>query len=204
MTRREDLARRFARVATNQVVRRPMLWRVFRGPIRRMFDGLAPVWDGNRSPDAFAPVDAALERVEPPRRALDLGTGTGTVAIKVSQRFPDAEVIGVDVAPKMIEQARSKKSKVRFEVADAEHLRFADGEFELVTLGNMIPFFDELARVTAPGGRVVFAWTAGAETPIYVPNEVLRRELERRGFADFAEIAAGRGTAVVARKRAAR
>ena len=64
----------------------------------------------------------------------------------------------------------------------------------------MIPFFDELARVVAPGGSVVFAYSGGAGTPIYVPPERLRAELERRGFADFAEFKAGRGTSFLARK----
>jgi hypothetical protein len=69
-----------------------------------------------------------------------------------------------------------------------------------VTLGNMIPFFDELARVVAPGGRVLFAFSAGDATPIYVASDRLRVELGRRGFGDFEELAAGRGTALLARK----
>jgi SAM-dependent methyltransferase len=92
--------------------------------------------------------------------------------------------------------------RVRFETADAERLPYSDGEFDLVALVNMIPFFDELVRVAAPGGHVVFSFTWGPETPIYVPPERLRRELGARGFADFAEIAAGDGTALVARRRA--
>jgi hypothetical protein len=64
----------------------------------------------------------------------------------------------------------------------------------------MIPFFDEIARVVAPGGSVVIAYSGGAGTPIYVPPERLRREFERRGFSEFAEIDAGRGTAFLARK----
>jgi ubiquinone/menaquinone biosynthesis C-methylase UbiE len=89
--------------------------------------------------------------------------------------------------------------RVRFEEADAEHLPYDDGSFDLVSLANMIPFFDELARVTAPGGAVVFSFSAGPETPIYVPPEVLEPELAKRGFADFAQFAAGSGTALVAR-----
>jgi hypothetical protein len=49
---------------------------------------------------------------------------------------------------------------------------------------------------------VVFSFSAGDETPIYVPLERLRDDLSRRGFTDFAEIAAGNGTGLVARKRA--
>src|SRR6266511_1104273 len=87
-----------------------------------------------------------------------------------------------------------------FERADAAHLPYADDAFDLVGLVNMIPFFNELARVVAPGGAVVMSFSGGAETPIWVPFDRLRRELERRGFSEFAEFSAGRGVAFVARK----
>lgn len=173
--------------------------------MRAMFERIAPSWDRDRDPEAFAPLEAALERVEPPNRALDLGTGTGTAALKVAEKFQQAEVTGADLSPAMLAEARTKtpaklQGRVRFEEADAQALPFADAWFDLVTLANMLPFFDELARVTAPGGHVVFAWSVGAETPIYVAPEVLRDELGKRGFSDFTEIAAGKGTAFVARK----
>ena len=197
------LGQRFARIVTDVVVRRPLLWRFLRRPLRAQFDRLAPVWQEMRSADAFAPVEAALERLpEPPRRVLDLGTGTGIVARLVAARFPDATVIGVDISERMIEQARrrTESARVSYQVADAEHLQFDHGAFDLVTLGNMIPFFDELARVVASGGRVLFAFSAGPETPIYVSSKRLRDELGRRGFAEFAELSAGHGTAFLAVK----
>jgi ubiquinone/menaquinone biosynthesis C-methylase UbiE len=194
---------RFARLATDVVVRQPALWGLFRRATRKLFDDMAPVWDARRDPVAFAPVTAALETLPaPPRRVLDLGTGTGSVARLVAERFPDAEVVGVDLSERMIEEALVKTDgdHVRYIVADAQKLPFEDGAFDLVTLGNMIPFFDELARVVAPGGRVLFAFSAGPDTPIYVATERLRAELERRGFGDFSEHAAGRGTSLLARK----
>lgn len=199
------LSQRFARFVTDQVVRHPRLWKLFRGPMRSMFDRIAPVWDENRRPDSFAPVHAALERFDPPRRALDLGTGTGAVAFELARRFPDTEIVGADLSPAMLAEARRKttpelEGRVRFDEADAERLPYADDWFDLVTHANMIPFFDEVDRVVAPGGWVVFAWSGGDQTPIYVPSEVLSRELGRRGYGDFSEIAAGRGTAFVARK----
>jgi SAM-dependent methyltransferase len=204
----EQLGRKFARFTTNRVVRHPRLWGLFRGLTRRQFDRLAPVWDELRSPEAFASLEAALEAVQkPPRRALDLGTGTGAAAFRVARRFPEAEVVGVDLAPAMLDEARRKTppelaARVRFERADSERLPFEDASFELVTLSNMIPFFDELARVVAPDGTVVFSFSGGPATPIYVPPERLREELGRRGFSDFADFAAGTGTALLARKRA--
>jgi SAM-dependent methyltransferase len=202
----QQLGRKFARFTTNQVVRRPGAWRFLRGLMRLQFDRIAPVWDTMRYPDSFAPLEAALGSIDTlPRRALDIGTGTGAAAFIIAERWPEAEVVGVDLAEGMLAEARNKTSpelagRVRFEQADAERLPFADASFDLVTLSNMIPFFDELARVLAPGGAVVFAFSGGAETPIYVSPERLREELSRRGFTDFAEFAAGRGTALLARK----
>ena len=65
---------------------------------------------------------------------------------------------------------------MRFEAADAEQLPYPDGSFDLVSLANMIPFFEELARVTAPGGAVVFSFSAGPETPIYVRRRFCARD----------------------------
>ena len=202
------VGRRFARVTTNAVVSRPRLWRGFRWLMRAQFQRLAPVWDSMRRAEAFAALERALDALPAaPKRVLDLGTGTGLAAFVVARRFPKAEVVGVDLAPAMVEQARQLTppelvDRVRFEQADAAKLQFEDGAFDLVQLANMIPFFDELARVTAPGGAVVFSFSVGPETPIYVPPEVLRTELAKRGFADFAEFATGSGTALLARKHA--
>lgn len=192
------IGRRFARLVTNVVTSRPWLWRLFRAPLRWQFQRLAPRWDAMRAPGHLAALEAALEHVPTPARALDLGTGTGQAAFAIGRRFPDAEVVGVDLAPEMIRVAGGLGSGVTFRVADASSLPFEDGAFELVTLANMIPFFDELTRVVAPGGSVVFSFSSGPETPIYVPPERLREELAARGFADFAEFAEGSATALLA------
>ena len=201
-----DLGRRFARLTTNAVVARPRAWRLFRRLTRAQFDRLAPAWTGLRSTDAFAPLERALDALPgPPGRALDLGTGTGLAAFAVARRFPEADVVGVDLAERMVEQARAATpdelaGRVTFQVGDAERLRFADRSFELVTLANMIPFFDELARVLAADGHVVFSFSSGPQTPIWVPHERLGRELEARGFVEFADFEAGAGTALLARR----
>lgn len=206
MTLGEELGRRFARLATNVLVRFPRLARLFRGPLALQFGRLAPRWDSMRDPEHLASVEAALAAVEEaPERALDLGTGTGAAAFAIARRWPGTEVVGVDISQPMVEEARRKlpgelASRVRFELADASRLPFADASFELVVLANMIPFFDEITRVVAPGGTVIFGFSGGSETPIYVSAERLRTELDRRGFADFADFSAARGTAFLARK----
>jgi SAM-dependent methyltransferase len=202
---KQRLGRGYARFATNVAVRFPRLWPIVRPLIRRQFDLLAPLWDSMRSPDAFAPLEAALDAVDGPvGAALDVGTGTGAAALELAERFPNARVVGVDIAPEMVERARQKvrdRANVTFEVWDASALPYEAASFDLVTAANMIPFFEELARVVRPGGTLVVSFSIGPETPIYVPPERLRAELGRRGFSDFAEIHAGRGTAFVARKR---
>ena len=201
------LGRRFARLATNLTVRRPALWPLLRPVMRLQFDWLAPHWDSLRAPGYMEAFEAGLAAVPPSRRVLDVGTGTGLGAFAIASRFPDADVVGVDLSEDMVAEARRKAPpelavRVRFEQADAARLPFVDESFDLVALGNMIPFFDELARVLAPGGTLLVAFSSGPGTPIYVPFERLRAELERRGFAHFAEFAAGSGTALLARKRA--
>jgi len=193
----ERAARRFARLTTRAVVARPALWRAFRRPLRAQFDRLAPSWEARRSP---APVATALERVDgSPRRILDLGTGTGIAARVVAERYAEAEVVGVDLAPAMVEEARrllpdDLARRLRFEVADAAALPYPDGNFDLVLLVNMIPFFEELARVTARDGQLLFVWTSGPETPIYVPTAILRERLRPLGFTRLDEFAAVEGT----------
>jgi demethylmenaquinone methyltransferase / 2-methoxy-6-polyprenyl-1,4-benzoquinol methylase len=134
--------------------------------VRAMFDRIALVYDRMNSVMTAGmhhswrrrAVDVA--RVGPGSRALDVATGTGDLAIELASR--GASVIGVDFSPAMLELARGKAPDVEFEEGDALALRFADGEFDAVTVGfGARNFADldrglrELARVTKPGGRVV-------------------------------------------------
>jgi ubiquinone/menaquinone biosynthesis C-methylase UbiE len=199
-------AESLARLVTDAVVRNPRLWRVFRGRLRDRFDELAPTWETRIGPHHLWALDLALADVSLPGRVLDLGTGTGVVAKALAERYPEAEVVGIDLSPGMIEEAVRKlppelAGRVRFEVGDAAGLDYPDGAFDLVVLSNMIPFFDELARVTASGGTLVLSFSRGDETPIYVPFDRLRDELGRRGFAEFAEFSAGPATALRAERR---
>jgi SAM-dependent methyltransferase len=196
----------FARLSTDLVVRWPFLWRLLRRPLRRMFDQLAPGWGLRRSASYLGAFDVALAALpRAPTRILDLGSGTGEPTVFLARRWPSAEVIGVDVSAHMVKEARRRlpadlADRVTYEVADAASLPFPDGIFDLVTLVNMIPFFDELARVVRNGGYLLVFATQGARTPIYVAPQRLRAELGRRGFEEFAEFAVGTGTSLLSRK----
>jgi ubiquinone/menaquinone biosynthesis C-methylase UbiE len=191
---------RFARFVTDVVVRAPFLWRVFRRRMTRNFDLLAPEWDATRvSRERLASMIAALDATGAPTSALDIGTGTGAVARLISERWPAADVTGVDVSPGMIAEAR-RLGHERYDIGDASALPYDDAAFDLVTLNNMIPFFDELARVTALGGYVAIAYSMGPRTPIWVPLERVRDELQRRGFLHIADFEAAGGVALLARR----
>ena len=193
---------RLIRLMTVLAVHLPGSWRLLRGRMRANFDALAPEWDATRAGGhRLLPVGAALDAVPSvPARVLDLGTGTGVVARLASERWPEAEVIGVDLSPRMIEEARrlATSDRQRYEVADSTALPFPDAHFDAVVMNNMIPFFDEIARVAAPGAHVVVSYALGPKTPIYVPLSRVRSELERRGLVHLRNVEAGIGEALLA------
>ncbi len=96
-------------------------------------------------------------------RALDVATGTGDFAIELLGRVtPGGEVVGTDFSEPMLALARAKAPAIRFEAANALSLPYRDGEFDAATTGfGARNFTDlerglcEMARVVAPGGRVV-------------------------------------------------
>lgn len=108
---------------------------------------------------------ADLAAVRPGDRTLDVATGTGDLAVELARRVtPGGEVVAVDFAERMLELARAKASSlpIRFEIANALALPFADDEFAAATVGfgarnfaDLEQGLREMARVVAPGGRVV-------------------------------------------------
>jgi demethylmenaquinone methyltransferase/2-methoxy-6-polyprenyl-1,4-benzoquinol methylase len=144
--------------------------------VRAMFDRIARVYDRMNSVmtagmhHRWRERAADLARVGPGSRALDVGTGTGDLAIELSRR--GATVTGLDFAPAMLEVARGKAPDIAFEQGDALALRYRDEEFDAVTVGfGARNFADldrglrEMARVTRPGGRVVVLEITAPQRP---------------------------------------
>lgn len=100
--------------------------------------------------------------------ALDLGCGTGTMAIHLQKKNPEAEIHGIDLAEGMIYEAqkRSIKEKVPqiiFQLGDIEHIPYPNESFDLVVsnlslqwLENPQNCFTEVQRVLKPEGRFIF------------------------------------------------
>lgn len=99
----------------------------------------------------------------PGQRWLDIGTGTGEVALPAA--LAGATVTGCDLSPGMIAKANRRAAElqldVAFDVADAQALPYPDASFDVVTSCytlNLVADYEaaasELARVCRPGGRL--------------------------------------------------
>lgn len=106
--------------------------------------------------------EAGLEKLEgPPRRVLDICTGTGSSAALLAERYPDADVTAVDISRRMVNRAtRTHRSpRLRFMRGDVLELPFESDTFDLVTCLNGLFWPPEIRRVSAPGARLMLAAT---------------------------------------------
>jgi ubiquinone/menaquinone biosynthesis C-methylase UbiE len=120
-------------------------------------------------PRAFRERLVDLARLEPGQSVLDVGCGTGSLALVAKRRIgPTGMVIGIDPSPEMVARAASKAAKagidVPFETAVAEALPFAGARFDVVLSTLMLHHLPrpvrqqcarEIRRVLRPGGRVL-------------------------------------------------
>jgi len=141
------------------------------------------------------------------RRTLDVGCGTGTLAVALAEL--GGKVWGIDSSPEMLAQAEAKETRARFKEARGEALPFKDGWFERVVMRLSLHHLErqralaEAERVLVPGGRLVIATFDPAHFTGYWLNELfpsvaridevrfpdadtLTRELGEAGFEGIA------------------
>lgn len=96
---------------------------------------------------------------------VDLACGTGDVALELAARYPQANIVGIDLTPAMIEvaRARSRTTNVSFKAEDMCRTSVADGWADIVTgsyaLRNapvLDDAFREVRRMLKPGGHAAF------------------------------------------------
>lgn len=118
-----------------------------------------------------------LERLElttlAPLRVLDVGCGTGRPTLALRRRYPKAQVLGADLAPAMLKQARRRQPWIRparFICAEASRLPFATEGFELLYASLILQWCEDLdstllewRRLLKPHGLLLFS-TLGPDT----------------------------------------
>ena len=113
--------------------------------------------------------DAMLARLAQqnlaPRTILDLGCGTGWFTRELQKRFPEAQIVGVDLSPGMTEKACSASpDSIQWLTADAETLPFSSDTFDLVFSNLMIQWCQcpgtvlaQCRRLLRPEGRLAIS-----------------------------------------------
>ena len=119
-----------------------------------------------------APLLVELGNVSGKGRALDAGSGAGSLAFAIAEQKGGALIQGIDPSKEFVAFAAHRNpfpERVSFEVGDAQRLRFSDAAFEAslsLFVFNFIPdagkALGELRRVTKPGGWISAAtWDYG-------------------------------------------
>ena len=153
----------------------------------------------------LAPHFIAFAGVKNGDRVLDVGTGTGSVAATVEASMPVSEIVGIDPSAGFIAHAQknAKSTRARFEVGDAQALKFNDASFDRtlsLLVMNFIPDHNkaigEMRRVTRPQGIVsacVWDYDAGMQMlrffwdeaialdPAIEPRDERHMKLSRQG-----------------------
>ena len=96
-----------------------------------------------------------IESCEDARFILDVGMGTGWMTNRLANLFPDSQVIGIDPASGMIEQARKKYEGLKTVQADGRTLPFKQGTFDIVISNLSYQWIGDLDKAFAESHRLL-------------------------------------------------
>lgn len=153
--------------------------------------------------------EVGLGRLAQISSVLEIGSGPGELAIEIARRLPGGDVVGIDLAPAMVDRATERAratglgDRVRFELADAAAMPTAAASIDVVasTLSlhhwsDPAAVFSEIGRVLHPGGVALiydlrpFAYTRH-ELEVFLaggPFEGVHLERERFGSGLLAAV----------------
>jgi len=138
----------------------------YQHPVRRKFSVSAPVYDAlTRLQEGIG--KELLGRLNAARGyeyVLDVGMGTGRLTQALAKKFPDAFVVGIDLAEGMVKRARHRAFDFQIIQADAQNLPFKPGTFDLLISNvayqwvyDLGAAFDQAWKCLCPGGDFVAA-----------------------------------------------
>lgn len=114
-------------------------------------------------------------------KIIDIGCGFGATNLALAQRFPDSEILGIDLSEPLLEIARKAASestlteRVRFEKADVQHIPYPENSFDVALNLNMVHLVEDPIKMLNEIERVL------------VPNSFLFIADLRRSFLGFFE-----------------
>lgn len=146
--------------------------------VATMFDNISANYDGLNRVISFG-IDISwrkkvvqLVSKNNPKQILDIATGTGDLAIMMSQLNPD-KIIGLDISAGMLDVGKQKianvnlSDKIDMAVGDSENMPFDDNTFDAITVSfgvrnfaNLDKGLTEINRVLKPGGTFVVLETS--------------------------------------------
>jgi len=154
---------------------------------------------------AFSPRPLAGEGSgERVRRWLDLGCGSGHFTRILSARYPNAQGIALDLAQGMLLHAKNQGGANHWIAADAEHLPFADNQFDLLFsnlclqwCSNLAQVLSEAKRTLRPGGLLAFTSLASGTlaelNAAWQAVDNFTHVNRFRAFADYQTVCAASG-----------
>ncbi len=150
---------------------------------------LAPVWNDERGGYRPVPLADALARGGPlpAGRCVEVGCGTGLLTPLLAEVW--SPVLCFDLSWEML---RRSPAPARV-LADASRLPLPAGCAAAVVLADVPLFADEVDRVLAPGGVVVWSNALGTDAPHHVPIQTVRAALERASGGEWSASTAEAG-----------
>jgi len=146
-------------------------------PRREIFNNLADTWDEhlNLTDEKISSISYVLDKCncQPADKILDVGCGTGVLVPFLIERIGESgSIVGIDLAEKMIEVARSKfdDSRVSFVADDIFTHPFEPASFDKIFVFSAFPHFEDKAKTVAvfhkllkPGGCLSISHVESSE-----------------------------------------
>jgi SAM-dependent methyltransferase len=166
----------------------------------RIADGYERWWAPVLAPSAVA----LLDRLDPiidagARDVIDVGVGTGNLALAALTRWPAVRVTGIDASREMVgaferlaadRLAADDRARLATRIAFAAELPFGDGTFDLAISSFVLQLVPsrakalrEIRRVLRPGGSIAYV-TWLADRSVFAPDRVFDTLLDEFGFEE--------------------